>query len=181
MALQKLRLLRAWRAQAGNLIIFAIACLATIVFSKQYPQSIISGEIWRFGEHSYYINFPLFSLIPFFALIFSSWRVFDAEYNIDHRGIQSTNGLLSTRKSIKRVRYEDIRLVQVNQTILGRIFDFGNVEIGTAAVEGIEIVLEDIVHPAGVQNLIQTERDKRKKVVKDKEPGATEPQAVSSS
>lgn len=181
MALQKLKLLRAWRAQAGNLIVFGVACLATVFLSKQYPQSIISGEIWRIGEHSYYLNFPLFALIPAISLLFSSWRVFDAEYTIDHRGIQSTNGLLSANKSVKRVRYEDIRLVQINQTILGRIFDFGHVEIGTAAVEGIEIVLEDIVHPVGVQNLIQTERDRRKKVAKDKEPSTPEAQVVSSS
>ncbi len=178
--LQKIRLLRAWRAQVGNLLIFAVACLATVIFSQRYPQSIITGEIWRYGEHSYFLKFPLFSLIPLIALLLSTWRVFDAEYAIDHRGIQSTNGLLSTNKQVRRVRYEDIRLVQINQTILGRIFDYGNVEIGTAAVEGIEIVLEDIVHPQGVQNLIQTERDRRKKISKDKDAQPTDEKAVGS-
>jgi len=68
-------------------------------------------------------------------------------------------GLLS--KQVSDVFIADIRDIQVNQTLMQRMFGIGDVEIGTAAVEGWEEAAEGLPDAKGIRDLILSQRRKQ--------------------
>ena len=81
---------------------------------------------------------------------------------------------MALNKNVASVRYEDIRYVDVRQTVVGRMFDFGDIEIGTAGTEGIEVLLGGVAAPYDIREVINAEVDKRQKLaLRQKGPGAS--------
>ena len=58
------------------------------------------------------------------------------------------------------MRFDDIRSAETDQTILERLLNVGDVEVGTAATSEIEIVFAGVAAPQEVQDMIQRERDR---------------------
>ncbi len=61
---------------------------------------------------------------------------------ITHRG-----GRLSLNYVVPSIRYSDIRAIEVTQSIFGRMFDYGNVSIGTASHDGEEMKIVGVRGP----------------------------------
>ena len=88
-------------------------------------------------------------------------RIYDVLYTVDAKGIQARVGILSLHQRVIRVRYEDIRTVETEQTLLERFLDVGDVEIATAATGSVEIVLNGVAAPHEIRKMVQAERDRR--------------------
>ena len=69
--------------------------------------------------------------------------------------VTKEQGRLSLSYSVPVVKYLDIRSVTVVQDIWGRIFDFGTVELSTAAREGSELFVEGIRDPEGLASFVE--------------------------
>ncbi|QEG22791.1 PH domain-containing protein [Mariniblastus fucicola] len=65
-------------------------------------------------------------------------------------------GILS--KSITEVWHQDVRNVQLDQSLLQRILDVGTIGISSAAQSGLEISVSGVPHPEKVKALIDTYR-----------------------
>lgn len=152
---------KTWRSEIGRLMFFCILCVASVILSEKFPGSIITGELISIGDTTSYLSLPLFSLLPFAALVDIIVRIYNVRYTVDTRGVQARVGILSLRQRIIRVRYEDIRSVETDQTILERMFGIGRIEIATAATGDIEIEFLGIAAPSEVREMIQNERDRR--------------------
>ena len=63
-------------------------------------------------------------------------------------------GRISLSYSVPTVRYTDLRAINVDQDIWGRIFDYGNVELGTAGIEGFEMIILGVRSPARLGELL---------------------------
>lgn len=63
-------------------------------------------------------------------------------------------GRISLSYAVPTVRYTDLRAINVDQDIWGRIFDYGNVELGTAGIEGFEMVILGVRSPARLGELL---------------------------
>lgn len=110
-------------------------------------------------EASFDISFSLLWFIPLAILANTAIAIYDLSYSMDGEGITSVKGVLSLFRHKSSVRYEDIRSLEVTQSIMGRILGYGDVEIGTAASAGIEITLEGVINPLSLIKRIEGARD----------------------
>jgi uncharacterized membrane protein YdbT with pleckstrin-like domain len=65
-------------------------------------------------------------------------------------------GILS--KSVTEVWHQDVRNVQLNQSLLQRILDVGTIGISSAAQSGLEISVSGIPRPDEIKSLIDQHR-----------------------
>lgn len=88
-------------------------------------------------------------LLEMLRLFFNDLYIFGSNRIVNMSGIISLN---ARRTSIT---YEDIRDVGINQSLLGRIFNYGSVMLGTAALDAYEIEFKDLNDPAFVADYVR--------------------------
>lgn len=159
MQFERLVLRKVWRSELFGMILFLGTLIAAPIISSYFPGSVIRGELLRVAGTVYYLRLPLAWLIPATILMTVLWRIYNVCYQIDAKGIEAREGILSLSQSITRIRYEDIRSIETFQTILGRIINVGTVEMGTAATGEVEIRMRGIASPKYFQELIQMRRE----------------------
>lgn len=152
---------KVWRSEIVRVGIFFILCVAAVFLSHYFPRSIITGELFRWGETRIDLDLPLFALMPVIAFGDLIARVYDVRYTLDQHGIEGREGIVSLSQSIIRLRYEDIRMVEFEQSLLERALDIGDLEIGTASSANVELTMRGIAAPREVQLMIQRERERR--------------------
>jgi uncharacterized membrane protein YdbT with pleckstrin-like domain len=154
---------KVWRSEIKGVCLFLFFSVLSVFLSSTFPGSIITGRLFSIGSFSLILSLPLFWFLPFMTLMVTIVRIYDVRYAVDSRGIEAKTGILSMHQRITRVRYEDIRSIELEQTLLGRMLDIGDVEISTAATGAVEIVFQGIAAPEEVQDMLQRERDSRQK------------------
>lgn len=78
--------------------------------------------------------------------------IFD-RYRVIHK-----KGRLSLTYNQPVVRYSHIRAITVSQSLLGRILNYGSIELGTAAQEDSEMIIAGVVCPRQFGELIDKMR-----------------------
>jgi uncharacterized membrane protein YdbT with pleckstrin-like domain len=111
------------------------------------------------------MTLPLFALMPLIAFGDLISRIYDVRFTLSAEGIEARVGIVSLKQTVTRIRFEDIRLIEIDQSLLERFLDVGNVLIGTAATDSIEVYMEGMVAPAEIQRMVQAERDKRQQLM----------------
>ena len=142
---------------------FLILCVGAVYFSALLPASIIRGRLFTIGDTPLFLSLPLFSMPTFLVLGKLLIRIYDVRYSIHAEGITSRIGVLSLQQVVTTVRYEDVRAVEVVQSIWDRIIGVGTLEISTSATGGVEILMDGIASPREIQNMILGERDRRQR------------------
>lgn len=163
---------KVWRSEIHGVVIFLFLVGAALFLSWKIPQSVLKGELFPYGDSVVYLRLPLFWLLPAFVLGGLLIRMYDVRYTMNSGGLESRTGIVSVRQVVSKIRYEDIRGVEVVQSVLDRVLGVGILEISTAATGGIEIILEGVAHPREVQDTILAERDRRQKVAAAAQEGA---------
>jgi len=99
------------------------------------------------------------TLIPliFLAEVFRKYH--DDLYIFGTHKITHQRGRLSLSYKVPVVKYLDIRSITVIQDIWGRILDFGNIEISTAAQQGPEMVVTGVRAPEDLALLVEDLRN----------------------
>lgn len=64
-------------------------------------------------------------------------------------------GRLSLNYTIPVVKYIDIREMVVRQDIIGRIFNFGSIDLATAGTGGIDLTIRGVIAPTELSVLIE--------------------------
>ncbi len=83
------------------------------------------------------------------------------KYLVTSTKIIVKKGLIAKR--IDEIAVSDIRYLNVTQTILGSIFKYGNISIGTAGYSGLEIKMEGLPNPVEIKDKIQNSRNIKSK------------------
>lgn len=155
---------REWISQFKQLTMFGLLSLACIFLSWKFPWTIVTGDLFSIGGYHVTLSLPiLFLLLPCVVLSRMILRIYDVRYSIDPRGVQAQIGIVSMNQRVIRVRYEDIRTVEVSQSVMDRLLNIGRVDISTAASTGVEIYFSGIKAPLEFQNWVQAESDGRQK------------------
>lgn len=94
-------------------------------------------------------------IIPLALAIESLRQYHDDLYIFERERIIHKGGRLSLQYSVPSIRYIDIRAITVNQSIYGRIFDYGSVELNTAAEDTSELVLSGVRAPIQLARVIE--------------------------
>jgi uncharacterized membrane protein YdbT with pleckstrin-like domain len=151
---------KVWRSEMRLIIIFVITSIASITGSYYFPWSVITGKLFSLGAWRVECSLPLLWLIPASVIFYAMFRVYNVRFVLTSRGLDSYDWVLGPQ-SVMSIRYEDIRSLETEQSIVGRMLDVGDVLIGTAAQSGVEVSFKGIASPGEVLKLIQRERDKR--------------------
>ena len=150
---------KTWRSEWFTLLLFFATSIAAVQLSAVLPMSVIKGDIWRQSDLIIYLRLPLFWLVPFFFLALAFVRVYDVGFTFDPAGIHARYGTISFRRKVIAIRFEDVRAVEILQSLADRILNIGIVEISTSATGGIEVIMEGVSNPQWIQELILNARE----------------------
>ena len=159
---------KSWRSELWGLVVYVVLLVASPVLSDVVPESVIRGPLFSVGSRTIYLSLPLFWLVPMSALLYLIARMYDVWYVIDRQGIEAWTGILSLRQSITRLRHEDVRSIETDQTVMERLLDVGEVRVATAATDSVEVVFQGVASPKALQAWLQAERDEVQKRLRNK-------------
>lgn len=152
---------KTWRSEFEGLLFFGISIVAGVVLSVMFPATIVEGPLFSLFGYQINLALPLLWLIPATWLSLLAFRVYNVRYSADERGLEAIEGILSFSQTITRLRYEDVRSLEMDQTILERLLNVGELEVGTAGTAGIEMCLSGVANPYAIKALIQARREVR--------------------
>ncbi|MBQ7264227.1 MAG: PH domain-containing protein [Synergistaceae bacterium] len=149
----------AWRGFYKHIlamiVIFIVACVVTLSFSIGWKWGTV---IWAVG------------LLICLGLVANMWlKRACMVLSVRADEVAFDTGLLK-RKSTE-ISYQNLRTIDVSQTIAQRILNLGTLSIASSGTSGYEINAKDIVDPFGVRNEIQD----RERAMKAKATGAAQP------
>lgn len=98
-------------------------------------------QIFESWSYMWLATGSLFIALEALRVYHDDLYVFDRE-KITHKG-----GRLSLTYEVPVIRYSDIRSIEVVQSVAGRLFDYGNISLGTASHEGEEMSIEGVRNP----------------------------------
>ncbi len=150
-----------WRSQITHLVGFFVLSILCVVLSRYVPALVLPGKLFTIGGTTFFLYFPILSLIPMFLLGKVLINVYDAKYIIDEGGVEAQVGLVSFNLRQPRLRWEDIRGSEPQQTLWERILGIGTVLVGSAMTQDVEITMSGVANPRAIQLLIQGERERR--------------------
>lgn len=161
MAEKRLVIYKSWRSEYIVFACLIVSLVLSVALSKIFPSTVITGELFKIGDETYYLSFPIFWIIPFGLFLMSILHIYDVRYYLTSKGIEMEIGILSLKKRSVKIRYEDVRSVETIQTLIDRIINIGNVEIGTSATGAIEVIFAGVASPVEIQQIVQREKDRR--------------------
>ena len=91
-------------------------------------------------------------VIGLFIFIFIYFERRGKKYTITTRRVTARQGILT--KVVNEVGISHIRSINVNQSLWGRLWNYGNILIGTAGTEGVEVTIQGIENPFNIKELI---------------------------
>ena len=152
---------KVWRSELGLMVLYLVLSIFCIVISNRFPDLTIKGELFSVSSYNIYLFLPILWFVPIITLMIPTYNIYNVLYKIDNRGIEAIKGRIALKQTINRVRYEDIRGIDIEQTIIQRMLDVGTLRIGTAASADSEVTLEGIEAPYEVKDMLERERDAR--------------------
>ena len=81
------------------------------------------------------------------------YRRYSWAYTIDSETIESREGLIA--RKVKSIRVQDLRNINVNQSLWQRIMGVGDVEFSSAGGSGIEVAFRGVDKPLEVKAMAQ--------------------------
>ncbi|WKZ57531.1 MAG: hypothetical protein QY326_02370 [Bdellovibrionota bacterium] len=141
----------AFRAQPWLwLLIIACSGIALLVTPRDadYTQYLHIGSLS--------VPLPLLPLFPTLLFAVLVHRARDSKYVLGADHVTEVNGLLSFRLRSERIFYLHVRGIEVDQPLVGRFLNFGDVELTSDVTMATQtIVLRGIANPRRVKDEIQ--------------------------
>ena len=99
-----------------------------------------------------FLSFVFIILISIFFLEPEGAIVYN-DYFIKEENLVEIKGIFSKKKIA--IPYKSISNILVDKSILGRIFNFGDIQVNTMSAVNNSIILKGIKHPEKILNLIE--------------------------
>ena len=114
-----------FRAIVAEILIILILIAASIAISVAYPPAYLLAPIIGL----------LLALFPVFGMLRDILIWYNRQYIVTNRRVIQISGVIN--KNVVDSSLEKVNDVKMSQSIFGRIFDYGNVEILTASELGV--------------------------------------------
>ncbi|NDC39866.1 MAG: PH domain-containing protein, partial [Proteobacteria bacterium] len=114
----------------------------------------------RIGTFSFGSVVRVLTLVPIALVLELLRRYYNDLYMIGRDKVTHYQGRVSLRLATPSVRSIDLRAITVSQGLMGRICDYGDVALATAAQEGPEIIMVGVRSPHELAKLIDELRQK---------------------
>jgi Bacterial PH domain/Bacterial SH3 domain len=152
---------RSWRAEFRLIGIYLVTLVLSIWLSRFLAWTVVVGHLFRLFDRTVFLYLPVLWLIPLNILLYALARKYDASYSFTTTDIEAKTGIMGLNLKKVRVRYEDIKSVQLTQTLEQRLLNIGDIEVSSAATSGIEIRILGIYNPAEIKRFIDNEKNMR--------------------
>ena len=164
-----LKVRRSLRSIIAGGLLFILTLAIVILLNYKLANANLLYYVWP----SVFVSIRWLSIIP--ALIFLELvRKYNNDlYTFTLHTLTRYSGRLSLNFSVPNIRFIDIRAVIVHQSIWGRIFGYGDVELDTAAQEKTELYIEAIADPESLSNLIEAFRQYSLSLASPDDPNST--------
>ncbi len=106
-------------------------------------------------------HFPWLAILIFFGLlihlvVLPYFEIYNSYFEMAPGKLVAIQGLfLAFKREDQFIPYNLIRGCRIEQNICGRIFDYGDLLIGTSMTSGVELTLPNIDHPQQVMKEIE--------------------------
>lgn len=136
--------------------------------------SVEDGEEirWASTPHRYSIvpallvGLPLSLVLIGIPIIVASYLQYtNTNYVVTSKGLYSKRGILS--RDVQQIGFDKVQNISYSQSAIGSSLGYGSVDVSTAGGSGVELRFRNIPEPAGVQELISKEIDKRQQTDSD--------------
>ena len=137
----------------------------TAVVKPKKQGVLVENDLWKKPpSYLYYLRHFIIGtlLLPLYGigLLLIVYAILDRNtkiYTITNKRVMSKTGIIS--RQVHEVGIRDIRAINVKQSILGRLFGLGTVEVGSAGTAGIEVKFAGIASPVSVRDMIRRQKD----------------------
>ena len=99
-------------------------------------------------------RFRWLALLPGTIVLQLVYRYVNDLYMVTRDQVVHQQGRVSLRYAVPSIRCIDLRAISVEQSLLGRILSFGDVNLATAAQSGAELVITGVSSPQELAKLI---------------------------
>lgn len=109
----------------------------------------------------------ILAILPIVPLLEIARRYYNDLYVITRDRVTHYAGRISLKFSVPSVRCIDLRAITVSQGLVGRMMNFGDVSLSTAAQDGNELILTGMISPQRLATVIDNLRQSSQKAVLD--------------
>ena len=128
--------------QIGVMLLMPVVFVLTYLKGNQY-----------FSPENLRVVYVVIAAVFVYLIAVVIYRRYSWAYTIDSETIESREGLIA--RKVKSIRVQDLRNINVNQTLFQRIMGVGDVEFSSAGGSGIEVVFRGVDKPLEVKALAQ--------------------------
>ncbi len=125
-----------------------IAVLLPVVFVLAY----LKGHQY-FSPENLRVVYVVIAAVFVYLLAVVIYRRYSWAYTINGETIESREGLIA--RKVKSIRIQDLRNINVNQSLWQRLVGVGDVEFSSAGGSGIEVSFRGVNDPLQVKSLAQ--------------------------
>lgn len=125
------------------------AASAALPASAATPLLEVRASWWNFFWHLVFA----WLIVP---LVIALWKRNALVLRVYHDRVKLERGLLS--KEYREFFIRDIRSIDVDQGVLGRLFGFGDLSVSTAATVDAAEIMPGLPHPLRIKDLIIAQR-----------------------
>jgi membrane protein YdbS with pleckstrin-like domain len=125
-----------------------IVVLLPVVFVLAY----LKGHQY-FSSENLRVVYVVIAAVFVYLVIVVIYRRYSWAYTISGETIESREGLIG--RKVKSIRVQDLRNINVNQSLWQRLMGVGDVEFSSAGGSGIEVTFRGVSDPLQVKSLAQ--------------------------
>lgn len=141
-------------SQGPSILLFIILSAAALYLTIKFPASIQYSVIKFSDTIILSIPLPGFALVPILLGVKILHSLFDARYEINLEYVRSIHGLISLRKRDVRLEYADLRGVEIDRGLYGRVVNTGDLKIWSLMPSEVELLLAGVRNPSFYRDLI---------------------------
>lgn len=146
---------RSWLSILSSVFLFLKALLIVYIIELIF-YDVNWTKYLPFLEH---FSLRWLAIVPLLFFLEILRRYHNDVYIFGLQRLTRISGRLGLSYKVPTVNYAHIRSVKVDQDIYGRIFNYGNLAISTAAQEDVELWIEGVRDPEGLSTLIEEIRN----------------------
>ena len=133
-----------------EIILFVVVSIAALYYTIKYPEFIQYVDIGIFT-----FPIPLFLLPPIVLAAYIIHGLYNYKYIISDDYVLDYEGVLSFKMRETRVEYEHVRGIEVDKTLYQRMLGLGDIKIGSAMKNDVEVMLKGIYDPNYYKDIIE--------------------------
>jgi uncharacterized membrane protein YdbT with pleckstrin-like domain len=143
-----------------NLSALFFCLLITFLFAvytiNLYPWTTDWIELGQVGTEKFNLPIPLFGIIPLFIFAVIVHRLLNYKLVLCEEYVLLVEGLMQWREKSYRIHYEKIQEIGIQQTLIQRILNVGDIHILAVTGEHSSLIMPGVYNPRRVKDSIET-------------------------